>query len=285
MPTRRALLRAGGAAALAALAGCQTVADRFRDTTTMPESSGAGEYRLDADTVAADDVPDGATVGVASPDLHELVADAASTDGGVDLEPHESGAPDVTLAFGRFEYVEFTGETYEPAASVASDESVQEFELAWVDDDKVGDDADVASAESLSDAERAAADQMLEDGPITVGRHEAGVPEGVGGVVARDYVRVDGDTYEPRVTIGDPPPHHMLALNAADPGDDAQVVAVTDEPPAADWSGVLGESVGSGTVGMDDVPSDEALVEYLRRVDFVVATTSVLDVSVTETVQ
>lgn len=287
MPTRRALLRDGaGAAVLAALAGCQSALPSSRNTTTQPESSGASEDRLDADPVDPDAVADGATVGVASPDLHDLVADAAERDGRVDLRSDGSADRDETLALGEFEYVRFAGETYESTASFAGfgEESTAEFSLLAVDSDEVSTDAGVTTYESLSDREQAVADDLLANGSISVGRHERR-PEGVGAVVGSEYFRAGGQTYRTQITVGDPPAHHMLALDAADPGDDAQVVTVPGDPPAADWRGVLRDGSGPGSVGIQDVAADEALVEYLQRTDYVVTATSVLDVSVTETVQ
>lgn len=286
MPTRRALLRTGGAAALAALAGCQSVAAPFRDTTTMPESSGAGEFRLDADPVDPGDVPDGATVGVASPDLHELVADAASADGRVDLHTSGLADGDEPLALGEFEYVEFDGETYEPTASFAgfAEEASYQYEALTADESEVDEDDEVVAYADLSADERAVADDLLDGGTYFVGYHEE-KPAAVEPFDRANYLRADGDLYRIRVTVGDHAGHHMLRLDPAAPGDDAQVVTVPDDLPVADWSSVLKEGRGPGSVGVEDVPSDEALVEYLRRVDYVVATTRVLDVSVTETVQ
>ena len=284
MPSRRALLRAGGAVALAALAGCQSVADRFRHTS-QPESSGAGEDRLDADRIAPTRVPDGSTVGLATTALHELVATAATADGRVDLRGHENADREETLALGAFEYVRFDGETYESTASFAGfgEESTAEFSLLAVDDDEV-DDADVTTYESLSDREQAVADDLLANGSLSVGRHERR-PEGVGAVVGSEYFRADGQTYRTQVTVGDPPAHHMLTLDAADPDEDAQVVTVPDREPQVGWGELLSDALEPGTVGVEDRTNGESLVEYLQRVDYVATATSVLDVSVTETVQ
>lgn len=286
MPSRRAVLRAGGAAALAALAGCQSVAAPFRDATTMPESSGAGEDRLDADRIAPDRVPDGSTVGLATADLHELVATAATADGRVDLRGHGNADREETLALGAFEYVRFDGETYESTGSFAGfgEESTAEFSLLAVDGDEVDGDADITTYESLSDRKQAVADDLLANGSLSVGRHERR-PEGVGAVVGSEYFRADGQTYRTQVTVGDPPAHHMLTLDAADPGEDAQVVTVPGREPEVGWGELLSDALEPRTVGVEDRTNGESLVAYLRRVDYVVTATSVLDVSVTETVQ
>lgn len=282
MPSRRALLRAGGAAALAALAGCLTAAPSARDTTD-PTSAGASEARLDAERIAPDEVPDGATVGLATADLHELVATAATADGRVDLRGHGNADREEALALGAFEYVRFDGETYESTASFAGfgEESTAEFTLLAVDDEAVGDDADVTTYESLSEREQAVADDLLANGSISVGRHERR-PEGIGAIVGSEYLRADGQVYRTQITVGDPPPHHMLALNPADPGEDAQVVTVFEQPPTADWSEVLQDVGGPGGAGVEDLPRSEALVEYLRRVDYVATAADVLSVEVAD---
>ena len=292
MPSRRALLRTGGAAALAALAGCQSVPTSFRETTqpfretTRPESSAAGDYRLDADLAVPRDVADGEVVGVASPGLYDLVADAADRDGRVDLDRGGSADRDEALALGAFEYLAFAGETYEPTASFAGfgEESTTEFSLAVVAEDEVDGNVTVTPYESLDDREQAVVDRMVNES-ITVGRYEEGRPDGVGGVVSHDYVRVGNDTYQPRITVADPPPHHMLALDPANLDGDATVATVLDERPAADWSAVLQAGLGSGSAGIDDVPSNEALVAYIGRVDYVTTAARIFDVSVTEVVQ
>ncbi|MDH5018645.1 hypothetical protein [Halobacterium rubrum] len=287
MPTRRALLRDGaGAASLAVLAGCQSALPSSRNTTTQPESSGAGEPRLDAEPVTPSSIPDGATVGVTSPPLHELVANAAEADGRVDLQTTGSADGDESLTLGGFDYVEFEDQTYESTASFAGfgEESTAKFSLLAVDGDEVGADADVTTYESLSDREQAVADEMLADGSLSVGRHERR-PEEVGAIVGSEFFRADGQTYRIQITVGDPPAHHMLELDTANPGDDAQVVTVLDERPAADWSDVLQEGLGPGSVGVEDLPSSAALVDYLDGIDYVVTATTVADATVNETVQ
>jgi hypothetical protein len=289
MPTRRALLRDGaGAAVLAALAGCQSSLPTSRDTTTtttQPESSGAGQHRLSAEPVAPGDVADGATVGVASPALHELVADAAERDGRVDLQTAGSADGDETLALGGFDYVEFGDQTYEPTASFArfSEETSYRYEVVAVDDSEVDEDGEVLAYADLTDEQQTLADEIL-DGGYGVGHHEE-KPAAVEVFDTVDYLRADGDVYRIRVTHGDYAAHHMLTLDPADPSEDAQVVTVLDEPPAADWSDVLQEGLGPGSVGIEDLPSAEALVAYLRRVDYVVTATTVADATVNETVQ
>jgi hypothetical protein len=285
MASRRALLRAGGAAALAALAGCLTSVPSADDTTD-PTSAGAGVVRLDADPIAPAQVPDGATVGLATIDLHDLVAAAATADGRVDLRGYGNARREETLSLGAFEYVRFDGATYEATGSFAGfgEESTADFTLLAVDAEAAGDDADVTTYESLSEREQAVADDLLANGSIAVGPHERR-PEGVGAIVANDFVRADGQTYRTQITVGDPPAHHMLTLDAADPGEDAQVVTVPDQPPEIGWSELLSDALEPGTVGVEDRTDGESLVEYLQGVDYVATVTSVLDVAATGTVQ
>lgn len=285
MPSRRALLRAGGAAALAVLAGCQSSRPTAFETTD-PTSAGAGEYRLDADRIAPNRVPDASTVGLATTDLHELVVEAAESDGRVDFQTTGAADGDETLAVGEFEYVRFDGETYEATESFArfGEESTAEFTLLAVDDEAVGDDADVTTYESLSKREQAVADDLLANGSISVGRHERR-PEGVGAVVGSEFFRADDQTYRTQITVGDPPAHHMLTLDLADPGDDAQIVTVPDQEPQVGWGELLSDALDPGTVGVEDRTNGDALVEYLQAVDYVATATSVLDVDATQTVQ
>jgi hypothetical protein len=77
----------------------------------------------------------------------------------------------------------------------------------------------------------------------------------------------------------------MLTLDAADPGEDAQVVTVPDQPPEIGWSELLLDALEPGTVGVEDRTDGESLVEYLQGVDYVATATSVLDVAATGTVQ
>jgi len=285
MPSRRALLRAGGAASLAALAGCQSVASRFRHTS-QPESSGAGEYRLDADPVAPADVPDGATVGVVSPALHELVADAAGADGRVDLQTTGRPDGDESLALGAFEYVRFGGETYEPTASFAgfAEEASYQYEAIAVDESEVDEDDEVVAYGDLTADQRAIADEILDGGTYFVGYHEE-KPAAVDPFDGGDYLRADSEMYRIREVVGDRAAHHMLTLDAADPGDDDQIVTVPDREPQVGWGEILSDALEPGTVGVEGRTNGDALVEYLKRVDYVATATSILEVSVTETVQ
>ncbi|SEW14371.1 hypothetical protein [Halobacterium jilantaiense] len=285
MPSRRALLRTGGAAALAALAGCQSVSAPRRDAT-QPESSGAGEYRLDADAIAPARVADSATVGVASPDLHELVADAAERDGRVDLRSDGSADRDETLALGAFEYLRFDGSTYEPTASFAgfAEEASYRYEAVAVNDSEVDDGGDVAAYGDLTAAQQRVADELLGTGSYTVGHHEE-KPEAVRVFDRTAFLRADGETYRVQAAIGDHGPHYMLTLDPADPSEGDQVVTVPGDPPEADWTDVLVAGLDTGGGGVEKSSNDEAFGEYLGRVDYVATATRVLDVSVTETVQ
>ncbi|SEW14388.1 hypothetical protein [Halobacterium jilantaiense] len=283
MVSRRRCLRAGGAAALAALAGCAggNGGDGERDATDNA-SSGDG-LRLTGEAVAPADVPDGATVAVSERDLHGLVADAATADGRVDLDRGGSGpGQDATLTLGAFPYVEFAGDTYEPTASFApaGTETVYQYELAAVDDaDAPERGNDVLRYGDLADGERAFADRLLDDGTHTVGRHEQR-PPGAEPFRPGRYLRTGDAAYRVRVSVGDVPAHHMLALDPADPGSDARVVTVADRAPDPEWAGVFAAVLGAGTVSIEGVADAEGLVDYLDGVGYVATAADVLSVEV-----
>lgn len=289
MVSRRRVLRTAGAATLAVVAGCSSSADDGPATTGRTDAGGTGQTTGDepaasilaAEQVTPSSLPDGATVGVAAPELHELVAKAASGDKRVDLEQSGNADSDVTLALGQFEYVEFRGEPYEPTASFARSESTQEFSLELVDGSEVDDDDEVVAYESLSDTEQATADRLRNES-ITVGPHEQGTPDGIGGVVAPDYLRVGNDTYQPHIVIGDLPPHHTLRMDAADPPSDAQVVVLADRRPALAWKDTLTSALPDGSAEIDDTTSGQELRAYLEDIDYLGGVAAVADVKVVE---
>jgi len=297
MVSRRRYLRAGGAAALAALAGCAGLGGGDDETgsggpsgsTGSGDGGGDGDdgdgggLRLTGEAVAPADVPDGATVAVSEPDLHRLVADAASTDGRVDLGRGGSGpGGDATLALGAFEYVRFDGEAYAASASFApaAAETVYQYELEAVDGAAAPESGEgVLAYGDLGEGERAFADRLLAGGTHTVGRHEQR-PPGAEPFRPQRYLRTADATYRIRVTVGDVPAHHMLSLAPAEPGADGQVVTVVDRAPEPAWSGVFAAVLGAGSVGVGDVADADALVAYLDGVDYVATAADVLSVEV-----
>ncbi|WP_336035622.1 hypothetical protein [Halobacterium yunchengense] len=291
MVSRRVVLRTAGAATLAAVAGCSSSGDDGPATTERTDAGdteqttddGPAASILAAEQVTPSSVPDGARLGVATPELHELIADAASADERVDLEPSGNADPDVTLALGQFECVEFRGETYEPTASFARAESTEEFSLEPVDDGDVDEGDEVVTYESLSDTEQAVADRLRNES-ITVGPHEQGRPDGVSGVVAPEYLRVGNDTYQPRIVIGDHPPHHALRLDSAEPPADAQVVVLADRRPELAWKDTLTSALPDGSAELPDTTSGESLRTYVADVDYLAGVAAVAEVGVVEEV-
>lgn len=300
MVSRRAVLASSSTAVLAALAGCasgdgdSTAAPTAEPTdkpTTEPTAeptTDGGPREVTGERVSPSAVPDGATVGVTTPELFGLVMDAADADGRVDLQSGGGADRDETLALGEFEYLRFRGETYKPTASFAgfAEEATYKYELEAVDDGEVGEDASVTSYDSLNETEQAAVDRLL-NGSVNIGHHEdRTADEGVREVTGYEYVRVDGQTYRPLTTVGDYGPHHMLTLDAADPGEDAQVVTIADDVPDAGWRGVV-ESVVSAdrTVRLDSASNVDELTAYVESVDYVASVAAVADVSVVRQVE
>lgn len=306
MVSRRNLLRAGGAALLAAVAGCSSGASDDEATTRRPtDTATAGPQtdtatadttgkpsdentteagpRLDLTAVAASEVPDGATVGVAAPDLFRLVVDAASADGRVDFGRSVQAQTGSELALGQFDVLEFRGETYEASSSFAdfAEEAGYQYSLVEVDDSEV--DGDVVEYGSLSDSERAIADAMLENGSYEVGHHEQ-LPAAAATFEAQSYLRTENATYRIQQVVGDHAAHHMLDLDAASPSEGAQVVTVADRTPGEDWRSVFEVAFGTGTTAID-VADPSALVEYVEAVDYLVTVDTVAEIAVVDTVQ
>jgi hypothetical protein len=291
MVSRRRLLQTTGTAMLAAVTGCASSdGDAATESTEEPTTAATGDStteregqrHLTGEQVAASDVPDGATVSVTTPELYSLVLDAASADGRVDLQSGGDADRDETLALGQFEYVEFRGETYEPTASFAAfaAEAAYKYKLEAVDDGEVEEDDEVTSYDSLNDAERAAVDRLL-NGSVTIGHHEDRTADDVRDVTGYEYVRVDGQTYRPQTTVGDYGPHHMLRLDAADPGEDAQVVRIADDVPDAGWRGAVTTVAGEDrTLRLDEVSDPDELAEYVESVDYFASVAAVATVSV-----
>ncbi|MFB6073103.1 MAG: hypothetical protein ABEJ88_09060 [Halobacterium sp.] len=298
MPSRRSVLEAGGAAVLAAVAGCTgggdspgdetTTESTTRTTTTRattePTTRTTPTLHLDGTPGEPEAVPDGATVAVAAPDLHQLVADAADAEGRVDLVRHDAVFRDATLALGRFDYVAFRGERYAASASFArfAEEAAYQYSLVEVAESEV--DGDVLAYETLNESERAVADALLSSGEYDVGHHEA-KPPGLAPFEQHQYFRKGDTTYRIRTVVGDVAAHHMLALEPADPGPDAQVVTVADRVPESGWADELRAVVQTGgRVGLAGVDDPGALENYFDGVGYVVAVPGAAEVSFVRTV-
>lgn len=294
MPSRRRVLSAVGGGALAALAGCQsggsnggpatstdeTTDDSADQTESTPTSEPTAQ--LDSTPTAAGEVPDGSTVAVAAPDLHQLVADAANADGRVDLARPGAADRDAALALGGFDYLRFRGETYAASSSFAGSysEASYQYDLASVNESEV--EGEPIRYADLNESERGIADAML-NGSYSVGHHEA-KPPAADTFDARRYLRAGNSTYRVRVTVGDYAAHHMLTLDAADPGPDAQVVTVADRVPASGWVDELRAAVQAGGTGLGGVADPDAIVDYLDGAGYVVAAYGVAEAQILWTV-
>lgn len=306
MVSRREILHTGSAALLAAVAGCSSGASddgattrqptatttagpetepATSDTTDDPADENTTETgpRLDLTAVDASEVPDGASVGVAAPDLLQLVVDAASAEERVDFGRSVQAQTGRHLALGEFAFLEFRDETYEASASYAdfSQEASYQYSLVEAADGEV--DGDVTDYASLNDSEQVIADAMLENGSYSVGHHEQR-PAAVEPFEGNDYLRTENATYRVRQVVGDHAAHHMLDLDTASPAEDAQVVTVADRTPEPEWRSVFEVAFGSGTTAVD-VADPDALVEYVEAVDYLVTVDTVAAVSVVDIVE
>ncbi|MFC3477796.1 hypothetical protein [Halobacterium litoreum] len=291
MASRRRFLRAGGVALAAAIAGCsgggegpETVETSTDEPTTDETTSTRPTRRLDATPVDGADVPDGATVAVAEPDLHQLVADAASAEGRADLARTGDGpGSDATLALGTFDYVRFRGETYDPSTSFAgfAQEAGYQYDLVEANESEV--EGEPLRYADLTESERDIADAMLNDS-YSVGHHEE-KPAAAETFEPQDHLRVENATYRVRVTVGDHAAHHMLTLDAVSVGEGARVVTVLDRAPESEWTDELRAAVETGNTGLDGVEDADALADYLDGADYVVTATGVAEMQVVRVVE
>jgi hypothetical protein len=283
MVSRRRLLQSGGAALLAAVAGC-TANDPDDPTTEGPtdgpttdeptDTTAPDEPTLSATVVDASDVAAGSTVAVATPELHALVADAAAADGRVDLQDSWDGDTTEPLALGQFDYLRFDGETYHPNAAGTrfAQEASYSYSAEEIQESEV--DGDVVEYADLNESERAVVDEMFANGSFDVGFHEER-PDAVDALEPNDYLRVENKTYQITVVVGDSAPHYTLDLDAADPGENAQVVTVADRVPAASFGETFVTATEDGSVA---VSTPDELGAYLDSVDYVVGVNAVAKV-------
>jgi hypothetical protein len=296
MPSRRSLLSTAGAAALVALAGCQsgdnetttstdstattTTSTATTETTTTP----SGTY-LDTSPVAepARVVPHQEPVVVASQLLYDLAVEAAASEQRVDAPMDIDLDREQRLALGDFRYVQFQGETYEPAASFAAaySEASYQYEGVPVNQSEVEADATVVEYSALNGSERAIADAMLNDS-YSVGLHESR-PAAAESFEPQSYLRAGNETYRVRVVVGDAAAHHMLTLTASGAGPQVAVPVLADRAPEPAVAEVLQRAVAEGPVALGD---DEAAVrDYLGDAEYVVTAGGVFAVQVVEPVE
>lgn len=290
MVTRRNYLRTGGAALLAAVAGCtnggtssgdpttRQTETRTTEGTTTASPKTTDDWYLYATQVAPSDVPDGATVAVAAPDLYQLVVDAADSGGRVDLVRPGDTDSEETLALGQFDHLAFRGETYEASATFAgfAEEASYQYSLVEANDSEA--DGDVTDYDDLNDSEQAFADEMLENGSYDVGHHEER-PAAAEAFEAQRYLQVENTTYRVREVVGDHAGHHMLTLDPADTAEDAQVVTVADREPEEGWTDELRAAVAMEGTGLAGISDPEALLEFLDGVGYVVTVDAVAEVT------
>lgn len=297
MTTRRAALRAGGAALAAALAGCagsgadepaspeDAAAADVTSTTTATTTDDAttttaSEVTLRAETVAASAVPSGATVAVATPALLDLVDTAASANERVDLVGSDPASSEQSLALGQFAYVHYEDEAYEASGSFAgfASEASYQYSVREVTESEGELDGEVLSYAALSESERAVADEMVDARTYSVGHHEQ-KPEAVVPFERHDYLRTETAMYEIRVTVGDHAAHYMLDLDPANPPQDAQVVTVADDPVPERLRETVAAAVAEGAA---PVSNRGALASFLDGVDYVVTTTAVAELELSD---
>lgn len=283
MVSRRDVLRTGGAALAAALAGCQGPGDDPpTSTTTTPTTSDppADSPRLEATEVAPREVPDGEPVVVASETLHDLVVRASAADRRVDAPRDLRLDPEARLALGDFRYLRFRGETYAADASFAGylQETTYQYEAVPVNGSAVEDGEPLLEYGALDDPERAVADAMLND-TYSVGVHEERPPSALT-FESQSYLRAGNQTYRVRVVHGDTAAHHMLSLSPEPPQPDVAVPTIADRAPTLDATIVLRDAVTDSPVALDD--AEDAVRAYLDGADYVVTASAVAEVRVVD---
>lgn len=282
MPSRRSALRAGGAALVAALAGClddgsagptelpPTDATPSDTPTDAPPTDGTPtDTRLVATRVAPSAVPAGATVAPATDTLLETVRAAATTDGRVDHASDGPADPEETLAVGLFEAVRFRGETYDPATEFVpfAGEASYEYTTERVPESEVGSDDAVVRYADLAADERAIADQLVSGDAYGVGLHED-KPDALGVFDAHSHLRTDSGTYAIRTVVGDSAAHHVLRLDPEQPEPGVRVVTLADRAVPEALRGAVTTAVEEGAVAVDAAERD-ALADLLDGVTHV----------------
>lgn len=287
MVSRRRVLQSGGAVFLTALAGCQASGDSPRTdepnekpTTSAPTNTTTpDEPTLSVTMVEASEVPSGSTVAVTTLALRALVADAATTDGRVDLDGNWDASGNEPLALGQFDYLRFDGETYDPTATHAgfAQEASFTYMLAAVNESEV--DGDVLQYAALNESERAIVDEMVTNGSYGVGHHEE-KPDAIAPVEQHQYLRAENETYRIQKIVGDSAAHHMLRLDPANPGDGEQVVTVVDRPAPSSFRETVMTAIANGSAAVPDWKGGAA---YLDGVDYILTTTAVASVELAGT--
>jgi hypothetical protein len=228
-------------------------------------------------------VPHQEPVVVASQLLYDLVVEAATSEKRVDAPMDIDLDREQRLALGEFRYVQFRGETYEPAASFAAaySEASYRYEGVPVNESEVEADDEVVEYSALNGSERAIADAMLNDS-YSVGLHKSR-PPAAESFEPQSYLRAGNETYRVRVVVGDAAAHHMLTMTASGAGPQVAVPVLADRAPEPAVAEVLQRAVAEGPVALGD---DEAAVrDYLGDAEYVVTAGGVFAVQVVEPVE
>lgn len=300
MPSRRSLLGLLGSGLTGSLAGCSAFGDgpaeASRDTggtasqpdestttssddgstTTEPdESTQQDQLVLDATRIDPGEVSHGLTLVPISPRLLDLVSRAATSDRRVDLTPTGGSYDDDPLVLGSFDALEFRGETYEPATDFAyfAQEATYRYRLEPVDESEF--DGTITSYTDLPRDEQRVADQILEEGSFDVGHHEDH-PDAAWRLREYDALRVENETYQILVEVGDMATHHMLRLDPTTPDDTDRVVEIAAETVPAQIRDTVERAVSDGSA---TVLERGAMRSFVGNGEYVVTTHAVARLS------
>lgn len=271
MPSRRSLLGLLGSGLAGSLAGCSMFGDEApatsRDaasttspsdestttssddgsTTTEPDDgTQKDQLVLDATRIDPEEVSHGLTLVPLSPRLLDLVSRAATSDKRVDLTPSGGSYDDDPLVLGSFDAIEFRGETYEPATEFAyfAQEATYRYRLEQVNESEVDDN--VTRYTDLPRDEQRVADQILEAGSFDVGHHEDHL-DAAWRFREYDALRVENETYQILVEVGDMGTHHMLRLDPTTPDDADRVVGIAADTVPAQLRETVKRAVSDGS--------------------------------------
>lgn len=296
MPSRRSLLGLIGSGLAGSLAGCSALSDgapnasRDAASTTSPsnestttssddgssttepdESTQQDQLVVDATRIDPDEVSHGLTLVPLSPRLLDLVSRAATSDKRVDLTPSGGSYDDDPLVIGAFDAIEFQGETYEPATDFAyfAQEATYRYRLEPVNESEV--DETITSYRDLPRDEQRVADQILEEGSFDVGHHEDH-PDAAWRFREYDALRVDNETYQILVEVGDMATHHMLRLDPTTPDDADRVVEIAVETVPAQIRETVERAVSDGSAA---VLERDAMRSFVGDGEYVLTTHAV----------
>jgi hypothetical protein len=213
--------------------------------------------------------------------LYDLLVEAAASEQRVDAPMDIDLDREQRLALGDFRYLQFRGETYEPAASFAAaySEASYQYEGVPVNQSEVEADDTVVEYGALNDSERAIADAMLNDS-YYVGLHESR-PPAAETFEPQSYLRADNETYRVRVAVGDSAAHHMLTMTASGAGPQVAVPIIADRAPSARVANALRRATAVGRTSIED--DADAVLSYLGDANYVVTTGGVFEVALVRT--